>query len=390
MDTTPEASTQVPELQHESNAYSIFILVLTVFALAIMVLLLLPLDEATDTALLLLRQPHLRRVPGRLRRESGQLTPQARLLHHAARLARPPRLDPRLRVLPRRRSAPPGTHQPAAARDAPAQPEQSAGLVNDLLRNRGQYALFITVLSAFVVLSVSTILVVQFESRSTDANITTGGDALWWAFVTITTVGYGDQYPVTTLGRAVGVFVMFAGVGIIGSLASILASVLVPQPEPDDARRSGAAGADAVGGAREHPVGAGGAPPDARRRQSLGRSGAVSGGCRLVRVLPDWRPHRHDLAQRGDQEQLADDHLGHRQRLARAAGGHEVAVAGRRVRREAEEERLRRSSRPRRSRRTDPARRPRPIDRRRRRTSRSADRRRSRQGRSRGRRPSGR
>ena len=39
----------------------------------------------------------------------------------------------------------------------------------------------------------------------------------------------------TTLGRAVGVFVMFAGVGIIGSLASILASVLVPQPEPDDA-----------------------------------------------------------------------------------------------------------------------------------------------------------
>ena len=38
----------------------------------------------------------------------------------------------------------------------------------------------------------------------------------------------------TTLGRAVGVFVMFAGVGIIGSLASILASVLVPQPDADD------------------------------------------------------------------------------------------------------------------------------------------------------------
>ena len=107
-------------------------------------------------------------------------------------------------------------------------------MINDVVRNRSQYALFITVLSAFVVLSVSTILVVQFESRSADANITTGGDALWWAFVTITTVGYGDQYPVTTLGRAVGVFVMFAGVGIIGSLASILASFLVPQPEPDD------------------------------------------------------------------------------------------------------------------------------------------------------------
>ena len=68
----------------------------------------------------------------------------------------------------------------------------------------------------------------QFEDRSPDANITTGGDALWWAIVTITTVGYGDFYPVTSLGRVTGVFVMFAGVGIIGALASILASLLIP------------------------------------------------------------------------------------------------------------------------------------------------------------------
>jgi voltage-gated potassium channel len=53
---------------------------------------------------------------------------------------------------------------------------------------------------------------------------------LWWAVVTITTVGYGDTYPVTAAGRITGVFVMFAGVGIIGALASILASVLVPPP----------------------------------------------------------------------------------------------------------------------------------------------------------------
>ena len=53
--------------------------------------------------------------------------------------------------------------------------------------------------------------------------------------MTITTVGYGDQYPVTT-ARATrcAVFVMLAGVGIIGSLASILASLLVPQPGPDE------------------------------------------------------------------------------------------------------------------------------------------------------------
>ena len=45
--------------------------------------------------------------------------------------------------------------------------------------------------------------------------------------MTITTVGYGDFYPVTTLGRITAVFVMFAGIGIIGALASILASLLV-------------------------------------------------------------------------------------------------------------------------------------------------------------------
>ena len=85
-----------------------------------------------------------------------------------------------------------------------------------------------------MVLCVASILVLQFESRSPDANIKTGGDALWWAVVTITTVGYGDFYPVTTLGRLTGVSVMFAGVGIIGALASILASILVPPPKSDD------------------------------------------------------------------------------------------------------------------------------------------------------------
>jgi voltage-gated potassium channel len=85
-----------------------------------------------------------------------------------------------------------------------------------------------------IVLAVSSVLVLQFESKSPDANIETGGQALWWAVVTITTVGYGDYYPVTPGGRLVATVVMFSGVGIIGSLASILASVLVPTPKPPD------------------------------------------------------------------------------------------------------------------------------------------------------------
>ena len=111
--------------------------------------------------------------------------------------------------------------------------KQKAEIVADVLTHRGQYAAFITLLAALIVLTLTSVMVLQFESRSSDANITSGADALWWAIVTITTVGYGDRFPVTALGRLTGVFVMFADVGIIGALASILASILVPPPRED-------------------------------------------------------------------------------------------------------------------------------------------------------------
>jgi voltage-gated potassium channel len=100
-------------------------------------------------------------------------------------------------------------------------------LVLDVLQNRSQYATFITILLAGMVLSVASILVLQFEAGAPDGNIKTGGDAIWWGLVTITTVGYGDFFPTTLMGRITGIFVMFAGIGIIGALASILASLLV-------------------------------------------------------------------------------------------------------------------------------------------------------------------
>lgn len=105
--------------------------------------------------------------------------------------------------------------------------ENKKSLVEDILENRSRYAAFLTILLTILVLTVASVLVLQFESKSPDANITTGGDALWYAIVTITTVGYGDRYPVTAAGRTTAAFIMFMGVGVIGALASILASVLV-------------------------------------------------------------------------------------------------------------------------------------------------------------------
>jgi voltage-gated potassium channel len=221
----------VPE---HSNSYNIFILVLTILALGIMVLLLLPLDEDTIAILtvydnlicivflidftLNITQTSPKRDYFIGRRGWLDLLgsiPSLGFFRFTAlfRLFRISRLARVSRLL---------------------RGNNRKQLVDDVLKNRGQYAVFITLFSALLVLVVSSVLVLQFENRSPDANIETGGDALWWAVVTITTVGYGDQFPVTALGRLTGVAVMFAGVGIIGALASILASVLVPQPKEAD------------------------------------------------------------------------------------------------------------------------------------------------------------
>ena len=76
---------------------------------------------------------------------------------------------------------------------------------------------------SIVTLAVLTSLIIIFggigvylvEHKHQGANITTLGEALWWAVVTITTIGYGDYYPVTTIGRIIAIFVMFSGIGIV-------------------------------------------------------------------------------------------------------------------------------------------------------------------------------
>ena len=71
--------------------------------------------------------------------------------------------------------------------------------------------------------------------------------------MTITTVGYGDRYPVTLLGRLTGMFVMFAGIGIIGALASILASLLVSPSAPQEPARPEAPDAEGATSAAAAP-----------------------------------------------------------------------------------------------------------------------------------------
>jgi len=61
------------------------------------------------------------------------------------------------------------------------------------------------------------------------SNIKSAEDAIWWTIVTVTTVGYGDKYPVTTEGRVIGILVMVAGVGLFGTYTGFIASLFVGQ-----------------------------------------------------------------------------------------------------------------------------------------------------------------
>jgi voltage-gated potassium channel len=107
-----------------------------------------------------------------------------------------------------------------------------------LLRDRAQSALYVMSFLVILVLEISGVLVLYFEPGAPRANITTGGDALWWGIVTVTTVGYGDEYPVTPGGRIVGVFLLIAGVVLFATLSGYLANAFLT-PRKDD--RGGAA-----------------------------------------------------------------------------------------------------------------------------------------------------
>jgi voltage-gated potassium channel len=84
------------------------------------------------------------------------------------------------------------------------------------------------------IIFVCSALVLSFEIHAKGSNIHSFGDALWWAIVTVTTVGYGDKFPVTAGGRGVATVLMFVGIGLIGVLTATVASYFVEQSADDD------------------------------------------------------------------------------------------------------------------------------------------------------------
>ena len=107
-------------------------------------------------------------------------------------------------------------------------------IASALLEKRAQSVVLAALFLSILLVVFASIAILQFETGPA-ANIKDGADAIWWAFVTITTVGYGDRYPVTPEGRVVAAMLMTAGVGLFGTLSGFVASwFLAPRTRAEE------------------------------------------------------------------------------------------------------------------------------------------------------------
>lgn len=108
--------------------------------------------------------------------------------------------------------------------------------VHHIFRNRAEGTFTMVAILAILLIIFSAIGILQVETDP-NSNIKTAEDALWWAYTTITTVGYGDRYPVTTEGRLIGVVLMTAGVGLFGTFSGFIASYFVTGNKKDNEKK---------------------------------------------------------------------------------------------------------------------------------------------------------
>lgn len=92
--------------------------------------------------------------------------------------------------------------------------------------------------TAVAAVGLGAVAVLDAERAHPDANILSFGDALWWATTTVTTVGYGDRFPVTTEGRIIAVGLMLVGIALVGSVTAAVAAWFIGQVQQDRSTES--------------------------------------------------------------------------------------------------------------------------------------------------------
>jgi len=104
--------------------------------------------------------------------------------------------------------------------------------------NRAAGGLLSVLLVAILVLEFGALAMLAVESSDPEANIQTASDAMWYLLVTMSTVGYGDYYPVTDSGRIIGSLIIVVGVGVFGTLTGFLANAFLAPSEAAAAVRA--------------------------------------------------------------------------------------------------------------------------------------------------------
>jgi voltage-gated potassium channel len=151
----------------------------------------------------------------------------------------------------------------------------SLRLVRSMFR-RGHLGRFLV--AATVLVLNGALIVYLFERHAPGSNIHTLGDAVWWSFVTVTTVGYGDFYPVTTGGRITACFIMGTGLLTLAVITAQVASSFVAQ-----------------GSGRARP-----APPDEAARREVTLADLDQRLARIERLLTAPHPGNSPGAINGD------------------------------------------------------------------------------------------
>lgn len=106
-------------------------------------------------------------------------------------------------------------------------------VLRQVANNRADSVLISVGLCVILLLEFGSIFILKAEANQIGSNINSSEEALWWVLVTISTVGYGDYFPVTRTGRFVAIFVIIAGVGVFGTLSGFLTNSFLGQKEDD-------------------------------------------------------------------------------------------------------------------------------------------------------------
>ncbi|WP_099039385.1 potassium channel family protein [Mycobacterium neglectum] len=103
--------------------------------------------------------------------------------------------------------------------------------VGDAIRGR---VIIYTASSAILLIYVASLAVLEAERQDPRSDITSLGQAVWWAITTVTTVGYGDLSPVTVTGRVIAALLMIGGISLLGVVTATLASWIVQRVAEED------------------------------------------------------------------------------------------------------------------------------------------------------------